>query len=455
MSDRPNLLMICVDDLRPLMRCYGHEQMHTPAFDRLAESGVLFEKAFCQVPVCGASRASLLTGIRPTPQRFLEASTWVDEDAPDVPTLIEHLRDHGYITVGNHKVFHHAGDRRGAWHAHNDGLGQFPGPYHTDAANRLGAAGQARAMEAGHRRPKRGPATECADIPDTAQQDGVCAEWAIRQLHGLVRRDQPFALCYGSVNVHLPFKAPKRYWDLYDRDALPLPGHQEPPTDVPPAALHNYGELRNYGDIPDDGPVDDASARQLVHGYRAGVSYLDAQVGKLLDTLDELGVADNTIVVLWVDHGFNLGEHGLWCKHCLYETSLHVPLIIRAPGRTAGTSVRTVVENLDVYPTVCELLGLAQPAHLKGRTLTPLIDDPAAPRDAYAVSRFRNGDSIRTQRYRYSQLQDEQGNPAGCTLFDLEADPGETRNLADDPSHAEVARDLHQRLKQISSDPGP
>lgn len=441
--------MISVDDLRPLMRCYGHDEMHTPNFDRLAASGVRFQNAYCQVPVCGASRASLLTGIRPTPERFLNAPTRADVDAPGVTTLVEHLAAHGYKTIGTHKVFHHAVDHRDAWAEFNAGLGQFPGPYHTDEANRLARRGRRLHHTTNRSQPKRGPATECADIPDTAQQDGVTVEWALQQLEAVAAANQPFALCYGSVNVHLPFKAPKRYWDLYDPDALPLPDHQRFPDDVPPEAVHPYGELRNYGEIPDSGPVDDDQARRLVHGYRAGVSYLDAQVGKLLDGLEELGLADNTVVLLWVDHGFNLGEHGLWCKHCLYESSVRVPLIFRSPGGRQGGVVDTVVENLDVYPTVCQLLDLPMPDHLQGRSLWPLLDDPAAERDAYAVSRFGSGDSIRTPRYRYARwLKD--GEVVGRTLFDLEADPDETRNLADDPSYADAVGELHERLEAIS-----
>ncbi len=277
----------------------------------------------------------------------------------------------------------------------------------------------------------------------------MMAQWALQQLEGLALEGSPFALCYGSINVHLPFRAPAKYWDLYDPAKLPLPDHKNKAEDVPGPMRHAWGELRHYFDIPDEGPLSDEQAIKLIHGYRAGVSYLDAQVGHLLDALDELGLADNTVVVLWVDHGFNLGEHGLWCKHSLYETSLQVPLIIRAPGTTKGSGVDSVVENLDVYPTVCDLLGLDKPPHLQGRSLTDLLSDPNASRDAYALSRYGNGDSIRTNQYRYSRWQ-KGSDFGGHTLFDLQNDPGETTNLAESAAYADTVSTLHQKLDELT-----
>lgn len=424
--------------------------MHTPALDRLAAGGTLFQNAYCQMPVCGASRASLLSGMRPKPDRFTTYHSRADEEAPGVLTLVEHLAANGYTTVGNQKVYHANDDHGDAWSAFNGGLNQGPNLFHSERGKRIAREGQRLPYTAGRSKPKRGPSWECADIPDTAQQDGIMTEWALQQLESLALAKSPFALCYGSINVHLPFRAPKKYWDLYDVDALPLPDHQNQPGDVPRELLHTYGELRHYGDIADEGVLSDEQARKLIHGYRAGVSYLDAQVGKLLDGLDELGLTDNTAVVLWVDHGFNLGEHGLWCKHSLFETSLKVPIIIRKPGtQQNGNVVQSVVENLDVYPTVCDVLGLPRPGHLQGRSLAPLLDDATAERDAYAVSRYRNGESIRTDKYRYSYWQKD-GDITARALFDIENDPGETRNLADAPEHAEAIKSLHAKLVEIN-----
>jgi len=446
MSERPNLLMICVDDLRPLMGCYGHASMHTPHFDRLADSGVLFERAYCQVPVCGASRCSLLTGVRPTPDRFVDYHASADEDAPGVLTLPQHLKAHGYTLVGNAKVFHHKSDRAEVWDRFLvSQLGGFPGPYYSDEGKAMHENWQADRKPGQKPWVKRGPAYECVDVPDEAHKDGEAAAWAVEQLRSLKDDDAPFCLAYGSINTHLPFKAPKRYWDLYDPRAIDVSHHTTDPNDLPMDPDHAWHELRNYTGMPKAGPVTDEQARTLIHGYMAGVSYLDAQVGKLLDALDAFGLTDNTAVVLWVDHGFNLGEHRLWCKHCLYEPSVHVPLMVRGadggPLSGDGFRVRDVVENLDIYPTVCELLGLPTPRHVQGCRL-------AQPK-GFALSRYHNGESIRTDRYRYIEYRDDDGEVTHRCLFDWQSDPGEMRNVIDEPSHAKAAAELAGRLREV------
>ncbi|MEZ6046473.1 MAG: sulfatase [Planctomycetaceae bacterium] len=324
-AEKPNILFIAVDDLRPELACYGAEQIHSPNIDRLADSGVLFERAYCMVPTCGASRASLMTGIRPTPDRFKNYLTRADHDTPGIKTLNTHFKDHGYFTLSLGKVFHHAEDNAQGW--------SEPAVRWNDVSMWQDPANQKLHQERQKLGPKsRGPAWEAADVPDDAYIDGKLANRAIKDLQRLSKQQEPFYLAVGFYKPHLPFNAPRKYWDLYDQNQIKLPKNYYVPEDAPAESIHNSGELRAYSNIPKTGPVSDETARNLIHGYYACVSYTDAQIGKVLDELDRLGLAENTIVVLWGDHGWNLGEHTLWCKHSCYETSLQIPLIVRAPG---------------------------------------------------------------------------------------------------------------------------
>jgi arylsulfatase A-like enzyme len=324
-NGRPNVLMIAVDDLRPQLGCYGHKQMISPNIDALAGRGLLFKRAYCQVPVCGASRASLLTGLRPTAKRFVTYKTWVRKDAPDAVSLPGWFRRQGYETIGYGKVFHHRQDCSQDWTKLRfvDG---FPG-YVTDESKKIGQ----------RYKKKRGPAIECADRPDSDYPDAEIADKCIEDMRRLAKADKPFFLATGFWKPHLPFAAPKKYWDLYDREKIDLADNPFAPKGAPRQALHRWGELRGgYTDIPSKGPLSDDKARELIHGYYACVSFIDAQIGRLMAELKRQGLADNTLVVLWGDHGWNLGEHGLWCKHCNFETSLHSPLILAGPGVPEG-----------------------------------------------------------------------------------------------------------------------
>jgi len=382
-ADRPNVLFIAVDDLRPQLGCYGHEQMISPHIDRLAASGTRFDRAYCQIAVCGASRASLLSGLRPTRDRFLSYKTWKDKDAPHAASLPAHLKANGYETVSLGKVYHHGNDDRDAWGIRRGTPGAFPGYVAGDNAY-----------------PPRGTATEAADVDDTAYADGKLREQAVQHLGRLADGDAPFFLAVGFHKPHLAFACPKRYWDLYDRDAIDLADNPFAPKGCPPIALHNWGELRSYGDIPQRGPLADEKARELIHGYYACVSFIDAQIGKLLAELDRLKLADNTVVVLWGDHGWNLGEHGLWCKHANFETSVHVPLVIRAPGMPTGRSTAALSEFVDLYPTLCELAGVPGPDHLQGASAVPLLagETGAATRRVPSQARRSTGGGTRSSR---------------------------------------------------------
>jgi len=275
----------------------------------------------------------------------------------------------------------------------------------------------------------------------------------VRRINELAQSEAPFFLAVGFFKPHLPFNAPKKYWDLYDDLEIDLPYNYFPPANAPDEAIHNFGELRNYAAVPKRGPVSDQMARTLIRGYYACVSYTDAQIGRLLDTLDETGLAANTIVVLWGDHGWNLGEHTLWCKHCTFETSMRAPLIIRTPEQVKagkGNSSPALAEFIDIYPTLCELTGVEAPRHLEGQSLVPLIRDSTLPGKGFAIGRFRNGDTIRTDRWRYTEYTSGQDGGKDSIvarmLYDHSKDPDENRNLAVLPEYESIVARLSELL---------
>ncbi len=433
-ADRPNVLFIPVDDLRPQLGCYGRSRMVTPNIDRLAREGVMFERAYCQVPVCGATRASLLTGIRPTRGRFVDFATWADEDASGALTMPEHFRDHGYLTISDGKVFHHRTDcaerswSEDPWH---------PMPAGGDWRNYVLAESGAGQGSRGAGKP-----FECADVPDNAYYDGQIAERAIRDLNRLAQEDGPWFLAAGFLKPHLPFNAPKRYWDLYRPDDVNLADNPYQPEGAPDRAMHNWGELRQYLGIPADGPLPDELARDMVHGYYAATSYTDAQVGRLIDELDRLGLAENTVVVLWGDHGWQLGEHGLWCKHCNFDTSLNAPLVVRYGAMGGQPASPALVEFADVYPTLCDLTGLPLPDHLEGSSFAPLLEDPGREWKRAVFSRWHAGESVRTDRYLYTEWTDDDGAVTDRMLYDHDLDAAENRNISEQPGNADVVAEL-------------
>ncbi|QDU38036.1 Arylsulfatase [Maioricimonas rarisocia] len=442
-SDRPNVLFIAVDDLRPQLRCYGEPQMVSPNIDRLAASGVLFERAYCMVPTCGASRASLMTGLRPSPRRFVNYLTRAEKDAPGITTMNTHFRTNGYETASIGKVFHHSDDSASGWST-PAWRPRTSISYHVPENQTLH-----RQRRQEKRRRGRGPAFEAADAPDSVYPDGRVAAQAIAELKRLSEEESPFFLAVGFFKPHLPFVCPQKYWDLYDRDAIRLPETYHRPQGAPDVALHTSGELRAYAGIPAKGPVSDETAINLIHGYYACVSFTDAQVGKLLDTLDELGLAEDTIVVLWGDHGWNLGEHELWCKHSCFETSMRIPLIVRAPGIAGGGRTEALTETIDLYPTLCELAGLPLPEHLQGESLVARLKNPAGNWEDTAVGRYKTGDTIRNDRYRFSEYLDRNGKRQGRMLYDHETDPGEDTNIVRQTDAAETVESLTEQLHSI------
>ncbi|QDS88379.1 Arylsulfatase [Rosistilla ulvae] len=440
-AERPNVLFIAVDDLRPELACYGKQHIHSPNIDRLAASGVLFERAYCMVPTCGASRASMMSGIRPSRNRFVNYLAWAEKDAPGIKTLNTHFRENGYHTVSLGKIFHHPQDNAVGWSEpawRPTGIPWYRRPENHSLHEQRQRKGSRT----------RGPAWEAADVADDAYADGKLAERAIADLRRLKKQDSPFFLAVGFFKPHLPFIAPQKYWDLYDRDAIQLPPNYATPQDAPPQSLHSSGELRAYAGIPSKGPVSDATAKHLIHGYYACVSYVDALIGTVLDELDALGLADNTVVVLWGDHGWNLGEHTLWCKHSCYETSMQIPLIIRAPGVNGGERRSGLVESIDIYPTLCELTQLPLPTHLQGKSLVALMGDTNAPWKTAAVGRYQAGDTIRTDRFRFSEYRDKSGRTMASMLYDHSVDENETTNIAKNRGDltSQLSEALHDQM---------
>jgi hypothetical protein len=304
----------------------------------------------------------------------------------------------------------------------------------------------------------RGPSWENGgDVPDDTYDDGQIATKAVEKLKALAAAEKPFLLAVGFMKPHLPFVAPGAYFDKFPADKVRMPDNYFPPKNAPKGAVHGFGELRNYSDIPKKGILPEDKALELIRGYHASTSYTDAQIGRLLDAFDELGLAENTVIVFWGDHGWNLGEHTMWCKHSCFETSVRAPLIFTAPeamGLKSGSSTRSLAEFIDIYPTLCDLTNLPKPGHLQGNSLIPVLKDPSASVNDAAISRFQDGDTIRTDRYRYTIYRNPKGKQTGHMLYDHEVDPGENTNIADDPAHAGTVAKLAKQLEAGMGRPG-
>ncbi len=381
-----------------------------------------------------------MTGIRPARKRFVSYLTVAEKDAPGITTFNTHFKNNGYHTVSLGKVFHNPKDNAEGWSEpawRTKGIPWYRRPANHDLHEKR--------QKQGNR--KRGPAWESADVEDNAYADGVIAERAIADLNRLNKKSEPFFMAVGFLKPHLPFIAPKKYWDMYDHDQIQLPDNYHVPKDAPKESIHTSGELRSYAGIPAKGPVSDEAARNLIHGYYACVSYTDALIGKLLNELDRLELSKNTVVVLWGDHGWNLGEHTLWCKHSCYETSMQIPLIVRAPGIDGGQRRSNLVESIDLYPTLCELTELALPKHLQGDSLVALMTNRDAGWKTAAVGRFQNGDTIRTDAFRFTEYTDKKGKQTSRMLYGHDADPNENMNIAE--SHNESATELTTKLHTL------
>ncbi|MDT8389539.1 MAG: sulfatase [Lentisphaeria bacterium] len=448
-AQRPNVLFIAVDDLRPQLGCYGHEQIKSPNIDRLAGGGLLFERAYCQQAICMASRASLLSGYRPDKGRIYKNGALFTH-VPDALSLNQHFMNNGYEAVAMGKIYHHESDYENGWsRPWFKPKGEWEGRGYLDEESKR----IVREYPETHPNEKRkgmGPAFEAPDVPDNAYADGMTAEHAIQELNRL--KGKPFFMAVGFAKPHLPFNAPKKYWDVYSEDDIKLTDNPLAPAGALGEALTNWGELRGYVGMPKKGPMPEELARQLIHGYYACVSYTDAMIGKVLDELDRLGLADNTIVVLWGDHGWKLGDYGMWCKHTTFEIDTHAPLIIRASGMAAeGRKTASLVEFVDIYPTLAELCGLDLPEHLQGASMAPLLTNPEQPWKSAAFSQWPSrglmGYSIRSGNWRYTEWIDiKTGDIKDRELYDHSNGPLAARNQANDPALTETVSELSRLL---------
>lgn len=449
---RPNVLLICVDDLKPLAGCYGDKLAKTPNIDRLAERGLTFERAYCNQAVCSPSRNSLLVGLRPQTLGIYDLATNFRKSRPNAVTLPQHFKQHGYRTEAMGKIFH-------VGHGNHEDPASWSVPHFQ--AKSIGYALKENNSEEtregaffDNKSPAnlpKGAAYESADVDDGTYGDGKVAEEAIRRLKKAQENpNEPFFLAVGFLKPHLPFCAPKRYWDLHDRNAFKLAEQRDPPLNSPSYAPQFGGELRNYKGIPDKGPIPDDLQRTLIHGYYAATSYMDAQLGRVLTALDETGLARNTIIVLWGDHGWHLGDHGMWCKHTNYEQATRIPLIVVVPSMTvANSKTSQLVETVDVFPTLCELAELPLPESLDGKSFLKTLKDPSAPTKESIIHVYpRNkllGRAIRTSRYRLVEWKKPgtSGDDADLELYDYQSDPFETKNVASEN------RETVSQLRQI------
>jgi len=445
----PNFLLIAVDDLRPELGAYGADHMATPHIDRLAERGVVFQRAYAQVALCGPSRNSIFAGARPDTTRVHGNRSHFREALPEIDSLPQFFKRRGYRTRGLGKILHDNQDDPPSW--------SEPFFFITEKQYASERYRERKVGIDGIHASNRGlPLWEAADADDEAYRDGVIRSEAVETMRRFARSEQPFLLMVGFHKPHTPFVAPKRYWDLYDRARLPLAANPWAPEGAPPFALTDWRYVRSFQGMPEQGPLDEDLARTVRHAYFAAVSYIDAQVGLLLDELEQLGIDDETVVVLWSDHGYQLGDHGMWSKHTNYETSTRVPLIVRDPRRaTSGARTDARVELIDLYPTLAEAAGFDAPAHAEGRSLVPLVDDPEAwaDEDTAAYSQFiragKKGHSVRTGRYRYVEWRDlTTGALAARELYDHERDPMENRNIAEGADTSE----LEARLDEVWPD---
>lgn len=457
-ATKPNVLILAIDDLRPELRCYGAEHMVTPHIDRLAEGSMRFDQAYVQQAVCLPSRISLFTGMRPNSTGVHDLQTKFRETIPDAVTLPQHFAKHGYQTIGTGKVLHDEQSRE--WTQWIDtynlpGVNEYHNPETRAHIARLKQEARAKGLKGEVlRRYTKGPAYEWADVPEVDYHDGAMTDLAIRALEKV--GNEPFFMVVGYKKPHLPFVAPKKYWDLYDFNFIELPDNYYSPKGAPPIAQMTWGELRAYSGIPAEGPVDRITARRLIHGYYASVSFVDAQVGRLMEALEKQGLVKNTIVVLWSDHGFKIGEHAMWCKHTNYEIDARVPLLIKTPDPDLDAGeTDALVELLDLYPTLCDLADLPTPDQCEGSSLLPLLKDPESKWNELAYSQYPRhggvmGYTVKSPDGRYTEwIREEQGVVVAREYYDHRIDPEENRNVVNNRAYMSKIYQLSAQLRKV------
>ncbi len=446
-QSRPNILFIAVDDLKPLMTHYGDVKVKTPTLDKLATQSTVFTRAYSQYPVCGPSRTSLLTGVRPESNGVIDLKTRMRDVNPDILTLPQFFKNNGYQTAASGKIF----DPRNVDSRDDDD----PASWSIAFRKPVGKADA-----------KISPnlAVRSIDAPSDEFIDGDINNRGIALLRKMASDPRPFFLAVGYKKPHLPFAVPKNFFDLYDRESFELEPYQLAPRDSDATyILNNNNELRTYVPTPaieeetpsylEEGITEDQQ-RELLHGYYAAVSFIDSLVAELLKELELSGKADNTIVVLWGDHGWHLGDHGLWGKHTTMEQANRVPLMIRIPGSEGGDA-DTLVELLDLFPTLAELAGLETPKDLQGKSLTGVLENQGLDLGDVAISQYKRkgayGYSMRTGQFRYTEWVNTDGEVVYRDLYDMNNDPGESVNIGGLPENQSLMDSLAKRLRSNSA----
>lgn len=471
-----NVLFIAVDDLRPDIGCYGVKHAKTPNIDRLAARGMVFDRAYCAQAVCSPSRTAILTGLRPDSTKVWDLDTHFRDAQPDCVTLPQHFRMNGYHTSGLGKIEHHGFEDGPSWSEPRwfpsgqmvrvdekdwtqHTVTKFEG-VESEFANPLEDVAKRKGGKAG----KKGPAFEVSPKADDELPDGAVAVEAVKRLAALKAAGKPFFFGVGFVKPHLPFVAPKKYWDMHDPEKIPGPAFESYPKGTSDFVGHTNGELHSYPGVPQGNPIPADFAKTLRHGYNACISYTDAQIGLVLDALEKEGLVESTVVVLWGDHGWQLGEHGLWHKHTNFEAATRAPLLIALPkSSTVGSHCAAPVEFVDVYPTLADVCGLKLPQGLAGKSLKPYLNNPEAPMQKPAISVYPRsskehggslmGYSIRNEQWRCTFWRKRNAADIGfIELYDEQNDPNETVNLATKPEHAALIQSLKTYLPPVGSD---
>ena len=441
-TKKQNILFISIDDFRPKISSYGETKMITPNIDKLASEGLQFNNAYTNIAVCGASRASLMTGIRPSLNRFNDFSTRAQVDTPQAISLNQLFMDNGYQTISYGKIYHHSDDFQQYWSEKDKGQIQsdFQDPKSIERVN------NAEKGEYGN----KNLTYEYPDVDDYAYNDGKITKNAIHKLKVLKEDDQPFFMAVGYVSPHLPFIQPKKYWDMYDHDLIQLANNSYQPENSPFIAIeaqHNSAELRkNYLDIPAQGKLNDDLARNLIHGYYASVSYMDALIGELIKELDDLGLRENTTIILWSDHGYFLGEHGFWCKHSTFHEAVKIPFIISAAGYAKNQTTDSFTELVDVYPTLCELANITPPTYLHGKSLTPVLENPSIQLKDEIYTRYKQGEAVVDANYSYTEFYNGKSY-VGNMMYDMKTDLKQNIDISKSPANSELVKMYSHKLK--------
>ena len=452
-----NVLFIAVDDLRPDLGAYGNQEVKSPNIDRLAKDGVVFNRAYCQFPLCNPSRASLLAGKRPETLGIMDLKTNLRQTHPDLVTLPQLFKKNGYHSLSIGKIFHITNGNFHDFESFSEL--PFPLPKNVTSGTTVEAAQKnilkaASEGKAGNKPGEKGRPWNNPDVADDGLADGRTARKAVEKLRE--NKDRPFFMAVGFHKPHMPFTAPKKYWDLYDPALVELAMNQYDPKGAPEWASNQASELRRYKGVNKEGPIAAKLQRELRHGYLACISYVDAQVGLLLDELDSLGLRENTIVILWGDHGYQLGEHATWNKRTTWEITSRVPMIISVPGgKDNGKRTDALVEFVDIYPSLAELCGLTPPADLEGTSFVPLVENTERPWKTAAFTTYtENKDDVgrvtaramRTDQYRVIEWEIKGQAERVYELYDQKADPQGNVNLANDTDKEKLMEELAAQL---------